>query len=221
MPAERDPRRTRLPEKPASASKACPKVWPRLRSASRRSRARRAPRSRPWRGSWWRSPARARDRPRTLPASRSPARRRRRHRRGPAVGDLGIAGGELTARQRIEQGGVGHHQDRLVEGSDQVLAMLGDRSRSCRRPRIDCASSVVPAPVRSRGRGARRASIDPRPRRPRARPRRSPRSVRAAIKGLTGPCSSIAKLLELSPAGTVTTVAAMPACASTASAAAR
>ena len=41
---------------------------------------------------------------------------------------LGVAGAELALRQRVEQRGVGHHQDRLVECADQVLAL----------PRVDC-----------------------------------------------------------------------------------
>ncbi len=41
----------------------------------------------------------------------------------PVFGDLGIAGAELAQRQRVEQRGVGDHQDRLVEGADQVLAL--------------------------------------------------------------------------------------------------
>jgi len=38
-------------------------------------------------------------------------------------GDLGIAGAELALGQRIEQGGIGDHHDRLVEGADQILAL--------------------------------------------------------------------------------------------------
>ena len=41
----------------------------------------------------------------------------------PVFGDFGIAGAELALRQRVEQRGVGDHQDRLVEGADQVLAV--------------------------------------------------------------------------------------------------
>src|SRR5712691_6439727 len=37
--------------------------------------------------------------------------------------DLGIAGAELARRQGVEQRGVGNHQDRLVEGADEVLAV--------------------------------------------------------------------------------------------------
>ena len=39
-------------------------------------------------------------------------------------GDLGIAGAELALRQRVEQRGIGEHQDRLMEGADQILAVL-------------------------------------------------------------------------------------------------
>ncbi len=42
-------------------------------------------------------------------------------------GDLGIAGAEFARRQRVEQRRVGDHQDRLMKGADQVLAV----------PRID------------------------------------------------------------------------------------
>ena len=38
-------------------------------------------------------------------------------------GDLGIAGAEFAQRQRVEQRRVGDHQNRLVEGADQVLAV--------------------------------------------------------------------------------------------------
>ena len=38
-------------------------------------------------------------------------------------GDLGIAGAELARRQRVEQRGIGDHQDRLMERADQVLAV--------------------------------------------------------------------------------------------------
>ena len=38
-------------------------------------------------------------------------------------GHLGIAGAELARRQRVEHGGVGDHQHRLVEGAEQVLAL--------------------------------------------------------------------------------------------------
>ena len=40
-------------------------------------------------------------------------------------GDLGIAGAEFALRQRVEQRGVGDHQDRLMEGADQILAVAG------------------------------------------------------------------------------------------------
>ena len=39
--------------------------------------------------------------------------------------DFGIAGAELPLGQRVEQRGVGEHQDRLMEGADQILAMRG------------------------------------------------------------------------------------------------
>ena len=38
-------------------------------------------------------------------------------------GDLGITGAELARGERVEQRGVGDHQDRLVEGADEILAM--------------------------------------------------------------------------------------------------
>ena len=38
-------------------------------------------------------------------------------------GHLGIAGAEFARRQRVEQRGVGDHQNRLVEGADQILAV--------------------------------------------------------------------------------------------------
>ena len=38
-------------------------------------------------------------------------------------GDLGIAGAELARRQRVEHGGVGDDQHRLVEGAEQILAL--------------------------------------------------------------------------------------------------
>src|SRR5262245_13736619 len=40
-------------------------------------------------------------------------------------GDLGITSAEFAWRQAIEQRSVGHHQYRLVEGTNQVLAMTG------------------------------------------------------------------------------------------------
>ena len=36
---------------------------------------------------------------------------------------FGIAGAELARRQRIEHGGVGDDQDRLMEGAEQILAL--------------------------------------------------------------------------------------------------
>ena len=41
----------------------------------------------------------------------------------PVFGDLGVAGAEFALRQRVEQRGVGDHQDRLMEGADQILAV--------------------------------------------------------------------------------------------------
>ena len=37
-------------------------------------------------------------------------------------GDFGVAGAELARRQRIEHGGIGDHQDRLMKRAEQVLA---------------------------------------------------------------------------------------------------
>ena len=38
-------------------------------------------------------------------------------------GDLGVAGAELARRQRVEHGGIGHHQYRLVKRAEQILAV--------------------------------------------------------------------------------------------------
>ncbi len=38
-------------------------------------------------------------------------------------GDLGIAGAEFAFRQRVEQRGVGDHQNRLMKGADQIFAV--------------------------------------------------------------------------------------------------
>ncbi len=49
-------------------------------------------------------------------------------------GDLGIAGAELARRQCIERRSIGEHQDRLMEGADQILAMRRiDRSLAADR----------------------------------------------------------------------------------------
>ena len=41
----------------------------------------------------------------------------------PVFDHLGIAGAKLARRQRVENGGVGDHQARLMEGPDQILAV--------------------------------------------------------------------------------------------------
>ena len=41
----------------------------------------------------------------------------------PVFRDLGVAGAELARRQRVEERGVGEHQDRLMERADQILAV--------------------------------------------------------------------------------------------------
>ena len=38
-------------------------------------------------------------------------------------GDFGVAGAELARRQRIEHGGIGNHQNRLMKRAEQVLAL--------------------------------------------------------------------------------------------------
>ena len=38
-------------------------------------------------------------------------------------GDFGVAGAELARRQRVEHGGVGDHQNRLMKRAEQVLAL--------------------------------------------------------------------------------------------------
>ncbi len=44
----------------------------------------------------------------------------------PVFRHLGIAGAEFALRQRVEQRGVGDHQDRLIERADQVLAVAAN-----------------------------------------------------------------------------------------------
>ncbi len=43
----------------------------------------------------------------------------------PVFGDLGVAGAKFALRQRVEQRGVGDHQNRLMEGADQIFAVAG------------------------------------------------------------------------------------------------
>ena len=43
----------------------------------------------------------------------------------PVFHDLGVAGAELARRKRGKRAGVGEHEARLMEGADQVLALLG------------------------------------------------------------------------------------------------
>ena len=114
-------------EKPAPASSAWPKVWPRLSSArspvSRSSRATIA------------ALARQLDRDRVLarraagehvlPVGFQPGEEAGIAEQA-VFGDLGIAGAELALRQRVEQRGVGEHQDRLMEGADQILAVAAN-----------------------------------------------------------------------------------------------
>ena len=38
-------------------------------------------------------------------------------------GDFGIAGAELARRQRVEHGGIGDHQQRLVKRAEQIFAL--------------------------------------------------------------------------------------------------
>jgi hypothetical protein len=73
-------------------------------------------------------------------------------------GDLGIAGAELPRRQRIEQSRVGHHQHRLMKGSDQVFAMpridaglAADRGIHLRQQRGRYLHEIKPAPHRRGG----------------------------------------------------------------------
>ena len=43
----------------------------------------------------------------------------------PVFHDLGVAGAELPRRKRGKRAGVGEHEARLMEGADEVLALLG------------------------------------------------------------------------------------------------
>ena len=76
----------------------------------------------------------------------------------PVFGDLGIAGAEFALRQRVEQRGVGDHQDRLMEGADQVLAvrridagLAADRGIDLRQQRGRHLHEVEAAPHARRG----------------------------------------------------------------------
>ena len=73
-------------------------------------------------------------------------------------GDLGIAGAEFARRQRVEQRGVGDHQDRLVEGADQILAvaridagLAADRGIRPAPAAWSASGRIEPAPHRCRG----------------------------------------------------------------------
>ena len=73
-------------------------------------------------------------------------------------GDLGIAGAEFALRQRVEQRGVGDHQNRLMEGADQILAVAGidaglaaDRRIDLRQQRRRHLHEVEAAPHAGRG----------------------------------------------------------------------
>ena len=141
----------------------------------------------------------------------------------PVFHHLGVAGAEFALRQRIEQRGVGDHQDRLIERADQVLALAGvDRGLAADRG-IDLRQAAWSAPARNRRRAApprRRSPRDRRPRRRRAqRPDRRARSWRRSAH--RRPARRQRKLLLPSPAGTLTDETPMPAAASDASAAAR
>ena len=120
-------------EKPAAASNAWPKVWPRLSSmrspVSRSSRATIAALACTLLSTAYSRGAA------TLPRAGPPANTSRQlassHSKKcsvaeqPVLHHLGIAGAELALRQRVEQRGVGDHQDRLIERADQVLALAG------------------------------------------------------------------------------------------------
>ena len=135
---------------------------------------------------------------------------------------LGIAGAEFALRQRVEQRGVGDHQDRLMERADQVLALAGvdrglaaDRRIDLRQQRRRHLHVVDAAPDQRRGKAgeiADHAAAERHHQIVALDPRRHQRVADAL---------ELAKLLLLSPAGTITDEVAMPAAWSAASAAAR
>src|SRR5262249_44057481 len=117
----------RRSEKPAAASSAWPKGWPRLSSA------RPPPHSAP-------VPANDRALQAEAPRDGVPARGAACKQLPPirlqpgeeasipdqsVFGDFGIARAELACRQRVEQRGVGQDQHRLMERTDEVLALAG------------------------------------------------------------------------------------------------
>ena len=72
-------------------------------------------------------------------------------------GDLGVAGAEFARRQSVEHGGVGEHQDRLMERADQILAVGGidrglaaDRGIDLRQQRGRHLHIIESAPHRGR-----------------------------------------------------------------------
>ncbi len=204
-----------LSEKPAAASNAWPNVWPRLSSIAVAGLALVARHDRrPWRGSSprWR-----------VRATGPPANRSRQlassHSKKSGVAEQAvfhhfrIAGAEFALRQSVEQRRVGDHQDRLIERADQVLALTGVDRRSCRRPKNRPAPAASSAPARNRHRAAPLAAAKP-PRSPTTPPpsatTMSSRSIFAAMRA-SQTRLEMRKLLLLSPAGTLTDEAPMPA----------
>ena len=210
-------------EKPAAASNAWPKVWPRLSSirspVSRSSRATIAALARQLTAM-----ACSRARPageQVAPVGVEPLEETRVAQQA-VFHHLGIAGAEFALRQRVEQRGVGHHQDRLIERADQILALAGvdrgltaDRGIDLRQQRgrhlhvIDAAAN---------DRGGKAAEI--------ADHAAAQRHDDIAALDLcrqqrVADALEMRKLLLLSPAGTLTDDTPMPAPVSEASAAAR
>ena len=73
-------------------------------------------------------------------------------------GDLRITGAELPIRQGIEERGIGQHQDRLMEGADEILAvrridrgLAADRGIDLRQQRGRHLHIIEPAPHHRRG----------------------------------------------------------------------
>ena len=161
---------------------------------------------RPCRGTRWRSHARAppdRRREHVLPVRLQPGEEAGIAEQA-ELRDLRIAGAEVARGQRVEQRGIGDHQDRLVERADQVLAMAridrglaADRGVDLRQQRGRHLHHVEPA---AQDRGAR----SPQGRRRRRRRARPPRRCARCARRAAGRrrARSMSQLLVASPGGT-------------------
>src|SRR5262249_37141403 len=137
--------------------------------------------------------------------------------------DLGVAGAEITLRQSVEQRGIGDHQDRLMEGAGEILAvarvdagLAADRGVDLRQQgggHLHDMQAAWTDPGVGAAAGGRRPP-------PPGAVTTSLRPVGASSRR-SHSSSSRAQLFVASPGGSTIAVARIPAAASAASAAAR